>query len=98
MSEQPKVEMPENIVSTTADEIRSKIKEALDGDPSGLVLDLEQTKYVDSMGIGVLIAAFNSTRQKQIDFQLINVDKEIHELFSTMRLDQHFGITPREEQ
>lgn len=86
------LKMPENIVSTTAEDLRGQMKTALGEGPSGLVLDMQNTKYVDSMGIGVLIAAFNSCRKKQVEFKVINVDKEILELFTTMRLDQHFSI------
>jgi anti-sigma B factor antagonist len=92
MSEEVLLEMPENIVSTTAEDLRAQMKNALQDDPPGLVLDMDKTKYVDSMGIGVLIAAFNSCRKKQVEFKVINVDKEILELFTTMRLDQHFSV------
>ncbi|MFP4168633.1 MAG: STAS domain-containing protein [Desulfonatronovibrionaceae bacterium] len=92
MTEEAVFKMPENIVSTTAEDLRSRLKEALDQEPPGLVLDMQETRYVDSMGIGVLIAAYNSCRNKQVEFKVINVDKEILELFTTMRLDQHFSI------
>lgn len=97
MSEEVYLEMPENIVSTATEDIKAELIQALENDPPALALDLEKTRYVDSMGIGVLIAAFNSCHKKQIEFKLLNVDKEVYELFTTMRLDQHFPIQPKEK-
>ena len=56
------------------------------------VIDMSGLNMVDSVGIGVIIATFNSLKKTGGEFKLSNVSKDIFSLFSTMRLDQHFSI------
>ena len=58
-----------------------------------LTLDLKQVKMIDSVGLGVIIAAHNSLRGIGGKLTVKNVSNDIYRLFKTMRLDQHFEVT-----
>ena len=86
------LEIDQNIVSATAKDIKAKLKEAIPSEEGTLVLDLRRVEQVDSIGVGVLIAAFNSLKREGKGFKLVNVDDNLYNLFQVMRLNKHFEI------
>ncbi len=44
------------------------------------------------MGIGVIIAVYNSLSQSNRQLKVINVAHDIYGLFSTMRLNRRFTV------
>lgn len=81
-----------DIVGSMAEEFKTELKELLAGEEAGLVMDLDGVQLVDSMGLGVLIAAHNSLQKKNARLELTNISEDILGLLKNMRLDQHFKI------
>ncbi|MBT8762496.1 STAS domain-containing protein [Desulfohalobiaceae bacterium Ax17] len=81
-----------DIVSTSSEELKEKLHKAVGEDPKILVLDFKNVEYVDSIGIGIIIATHNSLRNKGAKLKLINVNNDILNLFKTMRLDKHIDM------
>ncbi|MBI5967933.1 MAG: STAS domain-containing protein [Deltaproteobacteria bacterium] len=69
-------------------ELRSLVEEGV----RELIIDLAGVGLIDSVGLGVLIATYNSLRKVGGRLILTQVSREIYCLFKTMRLDQHFEI------
>ncbi len=83
-----------DIVAATVTELRAVLRSALDDSGINLlVIDLEQTQMVDSMGIGLLISAFNSISKSGGRLEIVNASADILSLFKTMRMHQHFRIS-----
>ena len=82
----------QDLVSTNADELKKKLQAALADSPSLLVLDLSKVEYVDSIGIGIIIAAFNTLKKQNGALKLINLNSNLLDLFRTMRLDKHIEM------
>jgi len=59
-----------------------------------LIVDLAGVRMVDSVGIGLFISAHNSLRKIGGVLVLINTSKDLLDLFTNMRLNQHFTIKP----
>ncbi len=91
------ISFEEDIVAANSSNMKQKLKEAISGDIQSLTIDLGNIEQVDSVGVGVLIATFNSLRKEDKEFRLINVDSKIFELFKVMRLNKHFDIEVKEE-
>ncbi|MCA1743843.1 MAG: STAS domain-containing protein [Desulfonatronovibrio sp.] len=89
--------LDEDVIAANSDDIKQKLKEAISGELSFLTLDLNKVEQVDSVGMGVLIATYNSLRKREVGFKLINVGQNIYELFQVMRLNKHFEIELKEE-
>jgi anti-anti-sigma regulatory factor len=53
---------------------------------------MEGVQMVDSVGIGVIIAAHNTLNQSQRELKVINVTKDVYGLFTTMRLNRRFVV------
>jgi anti-anti-sigma factor len=81
-----------DLVASTIETFKKDVRSVLRNSPKALVLDLTHVRMVDSVGLGVLITAHNVLRKKGVKLAVINVSKEILDLFTAMRLDRHFEI------
>jgi len=84
-----------DLVSATAAKLRQSLLEAITEDPSGLTVDLINVRILDSVGLGVLVAAHNTLGRSGTSLCVANVSSEIFSLLKAMRLEQHFSITMR---
>jgi anti-anti-sigma factor len=83
----------DNIVAASVPELRSKMRGIVDEGVSEMVVDLTDVQMVDSSGIGLLIAAFNSMRRIGGSLAVIHASADILELFRSMRMHQHFNVS-----
>jgi len=73
-------------------QLRSKIKELLSEGNKRLVLDLGAVSYVDSAGLGTLVAGYTSARNEGGEIRLANVTKKLGELLSITKLLTVFSV------
>ena len=57
-----------------------------------LVLDLAEVSYIDSAGLGTLVAAYTSTRNEGGDIRLASVTKRFDELLNITKLVTIFSV------
>ena len=81
-----------DVVASMADEFKNELKAQLHGSSGGITIDLEGVSMVDSVGIGVIIATHNSLSNQNRKLKVVNIAKDIYDLFTTMRLDRHFTL------
>jgi anti-anti-sigma factor len=81
-----------DIVASYAQELRRNLWSLIEEGVTDVTIDLAGVQMIDSIGLGVLIAAHNSLKKKQGRLAITNVSKEILGLLKTMRLDRHFDI------
>lgn len=81
-----------NIIASLADEFRAELHALVQEKPDQIVIDMTGVEMVDSVGIGVMIAVHNSLSKNSGKLKIKNADKNIRNLFSTMRLDRHFSV------
>ncbi len=82
-----------DIVASVVDELKTDLKGIIEGGLAKLIIDLSDTKMIDSMGIGILIATYNSLKKKNVPMELVRVSPEIASLLKNMRLNQYFSIS-----
>jgi anti-sigma B factor antagonist len=87
-----------DMVASMAGEFKGELKVLLDQGIQDLTIDLTGVEMIDSVGLGVLIAAHNSLRQKGGQLIIQNASLDILTLFKTMRLDKHFTVVVGEHQ
>jgi len=83
---------PGRDVASYAQELRRNLWSLIEEGVTDVTIDLARVQMIDSIGLGVLIAAHNSLKKKQGRLAIVNVSKEILGLLKTMRLDRHFDI------
>lgn len=89
---QKTVKLDRDISASMAGEFRDKLLNLVKDGTKDLTLDLNKVEMIDSVGLGVLIAAHNSLRGIGGKLVIKNVSNDIYRLFKTMRLDQHFEV------
>ncbi len=81
-----------DVVASIADELRVRIKTLLEQGAKDLQIDLTGVEMVDSVGLGLFIAAHNSLQKKGGKLTVVNASTHLYDLFRNMRLDQHFSV------
>ena len=78
--------------ATIAPNVKEELNKNLNNPDVSFILDLQNIKFIDSTGIGVLISALKTARQSNGNFFLSNVNKEVMDLLSLMKLDKVFDF------
>jgi anti-anti-sigma factor len=81
-----------DLVVATVPEAKTRIKALVAESEGDFTIDFDGVEMIDSKGLGLLIATYNSLSAKGRRMRVIKASPDILELFQTMRLDQHFSI------
>lgn len=74
--------------------LRQKLVELADRGVSRIIVDLEAVEFLDSTGLGVLVAALNRSRRQNGDVELICSQRRILRVFEITGLTKVFTIHP----
>lgn len=72
--------------------LRERITELLDGEDQALVIDLSGTSFLDSTGLGALVAGLNHAKQVGAQMPVVCSSDRILKLFRITGLDGVFTI------
>jgi len=81
-----------DMVASKAEGLKRLLKQAIQESPDGLTVDMASVGAIDSVGLGVLIAAHNSLAKQGGALALANVRGDVLKLVKAMRLDRHFHV------
>jgi len=76
----------EIVLGEESNAFREKIKELLMAGKKKIVLNVANVNYIDSTGVGVLVACFNSARLHDAALKLANVWSRFREVLQMTRL------------
>lgn len=82
----------------TAPELKRAISGAIDAGGRDLVVDLTETRFLDSTALGVLIGAVKRLRPLDGRLVIVNVEPSTAKTFEITGLDQIFTIVPAREE
>ncbi len=77
--------------------LRDRIAGLVDRGECDLVVDLDGVQFLDSSGLGVLVAGFTSARARGGDLRLVCTQNRLLVPFRITGLDHVFGIFPTVE-
>jgi anti-sigma B factor antagonist len=77
--------------------LRDKVLELLDGGHSKILLSLERVSYMDSAGIGELVACFKKAREKGGTVKLLKPSGKVEDLLQLTKLWEVFEIFDEEQ-
>jgi anti-sigma B factor antagonist len=75
-----------NMVAAPA--LRAAIDRAVDSGHARIVVDLEETSFIDSSGLGALVAGLKKTRQHGGDLRIARAQKQLRTVLSLTNLDR----------
>jgi anti-sigma B factor antagonist len=81
-----------DVVASMAEDFKNELLSAINDSKEEFTIDLEGVEMVDSVGIGVIIAAHNTLNQSDRSLKVINVINDVYGLFTTMRLNRRFDV------
>ena len=85
--------VPESdILSTNRNELRDEITSIISEGANHLVIDLKNVNRIDSSGLSVFIAAYNSLKTNEGVMELIHVNENIKKLLVLTRFDRYVSI------
>ena len=58
---------------------------------SRIILDLSKVSFIDSTGLGSLLAVWTAAQRRSCDMEIINPGARVEELLSMTKLDQVFN-------
>jgi len=72
--------------------LRTKLKDLLSQGKTRLVLDLAEVGYIDSAGLGTLVAGFTSAQNQGANLKLANLTKRFNEQLHITKLVTVFDV------
>jgi len=70
--------------------LRNAVQEILDAGNQHILLNLEKVSYMDSAGIGELVACYKRAKEKEGSVKLLNPSGKVYDLLSLTKLEEVF--------
>ena len=70
--------------------LRETVSELLDSGETRILLNLEKVKYMDSAGIGELVACYKRAKEKSGSVKLLNPSGKVYDLLQLTKLEEVF--------
>jgi len=70
--------------------LREKVNELLDNGEKHVLLNLEKVSYMDSAGIGELVACYKRAKEKEGIVKLLNPSGKVYDLLQLTKLEEVF--------
>jgi len=91
------LELGGRLDASSAQDFRNKLKQFIQDDRLNFVFDLENINFLDSSGIGVLVASLRSVNKLNGDIKISNVKDHVRSVIEITRLHQIFEIFDNSE-
>ena len=78
--------------------LRNAVQGLLDEGNSHILLNLEKVSYMDSAGIGELVACYKRSKEKAGSVKLLNPSGKVYDLLSLTKLEEVFETFKDEKE
>lgn len=82
------IDIPERLTIDTADELKKLLRDHVERGVVNLIMNLENTVYMDSSGLGAIVSKIAVTRSNKGDIRLASLKKYIEYLLELTHLDK----------
>jgi len=83
----------ESLDALGAPAIKARAAELIDG-ACDVVVDLEEIRFIDSAGVGVLVNVFKLARAKGCSARFVGIQSDVMMVLEMLRLDHIFDFAP----
>ena len=83
--------------STKAEEVRAQVESALANGTTTLLMDLKDTTFVDSSGLGILVSMLKKVRANGGEMHVCSINPQVKMLFELTSMDRVFAIFENRE-
>ena len=78
--------------------LRNTVQGLLDSGRPNILLNLEKVSYMDSAGLGELVACYKRTKEKKGNVKLLNPSGKVYDLLSLTKLEEVFETFKDEKE
>ena len=78
--------------------VQHKVHDLLNQDKRFLIMNLQDVRYLDSYGLGQIVATFQAVRSKQGDMKIVNPNTKVRDLLRYTRIDKVVQVLPSEAE
>lgn len=76
----------------TSPELKNKIFDLIEENKQNIVIDGQRLDYIDSTGLGVLMAIYKKLQENNLNIKIVNLKQNIYKLFDITGLNKIFNI------
>ena len=91
------IELSGYVDAESSPEIRRKVRNLISEGRIRLVIDLGKVKYMDSLGLGILISGLKNVRKEKGDLKLVALHAGVQETFGLTELIDIFDVFEKQE-
>ena len=84
------------VLGEESNALREKVKSLLSGGQKKIVLNMTNVSYIDSSGLGALVASHTSARAQGASLRLANLGSKFQEILQVTKLVTVFEVFPSE--
>jgi anti-sigma B factor antagonist len=84
------------VLGEESNALREKVKSLLAAGQKKIVLNMDNVTYIDSSGLGTLVAAHTSARAQGASLKLSNLGSKFQEILQVTKLVTVFEVYPNE--
>jgi anti-sigma B factor antagonist len=79
-------------------QLREAVVELLEGGNRNILLNLERVSYMDSAGIGELVACYKRAKEREGIVKLVNPTGKVYDLLQLTKLEEIFDVFKDEKE
>ena len=87
------VELSGEIDLATHEDVAADIQACLDHEPPSLVVDMSRVRFIDSLGLSILIQAYEKARQRAVDLRIVANTTQVTKPLRLTGLDQYLPLS-----
>jgi anti-sigma B factor antagonist len=92
------IELSGEVDLYTAPEFKQQLIDAVAEGAQHVIVDLNDTTFIDSTTLGVLVGGIRRLRENDGDLSLVCADRNIAKIFEITGLDRVFTISPSRDE
>ncbi|MEJ2102942.1 MAG: STAS domain-containing protein [Ignavibacteriaceae bacterium] len=83
------------LIGAENESFQSLVQESIDKGSKSVSIDLSKVEFISSWGIGLLVHAYTSCINKNINFQLEGVNEQVMNVLNQLKLTRLFNIAQK---
>ncbi len=80
------------VLGDETETLRHAVRDQLSQGKKKIILNLAEVDYIDSSGVGVLVASFTAVRNSGGELKLLNLTQKVHDILNVTKLYTVFDI------
>jgi anti-anti-sigma factor len=82
-----------DLVASSVEAVKRSLLRAIETAEGFVTLDMASVKVVDSMGITLVLGLYKTCKAKELAFEVVNLNPDIHRVFKLFNLTKFFPVT-----